>query len=94
MDPADVGKVMLQETADWIKDPKHPLVAPVNRALFGGWEGNWLAYNFSHDLTLPGSKHAEDGFLMYPQAETRVERVDSLDPETFKYRITAREVKS
>ena len=31
-------------------------------------------------------------FLMYPQAETRGERVDSLDPETFKYRITAREI--
>ena len=29
---------------------------------------------------------------MYPQAETRGERVDSLDPETFRYRITAREI--
>jgi transglutaminase-like putative cysteine protease len=92
MDPADVGKVMRQETADWIKDPKHPLIAPVNRALFGGWEGNWLAYNFAHDVALPGSKLATIGFLMYPQAETRGERVDSLDPETFKYKITAREV--
>jgi hypothetical protein len=29
MDPADVLKVMRQETPDWIKDPQHPLVAPV-----------------------------------------------------------------
>ena len=36
MDPADVAKVMRQETADWIKDPRNPVVAPVNRVLFGG----------------------------------------------------------
>lgn len=28
MDPADVAKVMRQETAQWIKDPKNPVVAP------------------------------------------------------------------
>jgi transglutaminase-like putative cysteine protease len=92
MDPADVGKVMRQETPQWLKDPSHPLVAPVNTALFGGWEGNWMAYNAAHDLALPGSRGRKVGFLMYPQAETRGERVDSLDPETFRYRITAREI--
>ena len=92
MDPADVGKVMRLETADWLKDPKHPVVAPVNAALFGGWEGNWMAYNVAHDVALPGSRGAKLGFLMYPQAETRDERVDSLDPDTFKYRITTREI--
>jgi len=92
MDPADVGKVMRQETPEWIRDPRHPIVAPVNAALFGGWEGNWMAYNTSHDVALPGSRGAKLGFLMYPQAETRGERVDSLDPDTFRYRITAREI--
>jgi transglutaminase-like putative cysteine protease len=92
MDPADVGKVMRLETADWLKDTRHPVVAPVNSALFGGWEGNWMAYNTSHDVALPGSRGAKLGFLMYPQSETRGERVDSLDPDTFKYRITAREI--
>jgi transglutaminase-like putative cysteine protease len=92
MDPADVGKVMRQEAPDWVKDPRHPLVAPVHRALYGGWEGNWVAYNVAHDVALPGSRHARVGFLMYPQAETRGERVDSLDPETFRYTITAREI--
>jgi transglutaminase-like putative cysteine protease len=91
MDPADVGKVMRMETPEWLKDPAHPVVAPVKRALFGGWEGNWMAYNFAHDIALPGSTLAKVGFLMYPHAETRGERVDSLDPETFRYRITVRE---
>jgi transglutaminase-like putative cysteine protease len=92
MDPADVGKVMRQETPEWLKDSRHPVVAPVRSALFGGWEGNWMAYNVAHDVALPGSRAAKVGFLMYPQAETRGERVDSLDPETFRYRITTREI--
>lgn len=92
MDPADVGKVMRMETPEWLKDAKHPVVAPVNAALFGGWEGNWMAYNVAHDVALPGSRGAKLGFLMYPQAETRDERIDSLDPDTFKYKITAREI--
>ena len=36
MDPADVAKVMRQETPEWIKSPQNPLVAPVNKGLFGG----------------------------------------------------------
>jgi len=94
MDPADVGKVMRQETQEWIKDPAHPVVAPVKKALFGGWEGNWLAYNVAHDVALPNSSGPKLGFLMYPQAETAAGRVDPLAPDDFKYTITAREIKS
>jgi len=92
MDPADVGKVMRLETDQWLKTTNHPVVAPVNTALFGGWEGNWIAYNDAHDVALPGSRGAKLGFFMYPQAETGGERIDSLDPDTFKYKITAREI--
>ena len=92
MDPADVCKVMRQETAEWIKDPAHPVVAPVYAGLFGAWEGNWIAYNVAHDIALPGSRAARIGFLMYPQAETGGERVDSLDPNTFRYAIRVREI--
>ena len=92
MDPADVAKVMRQETPDWIKDPQHEVAAPVYGALFGSWEGNWMGYNAAHDIALPGASGAKVAFLMYPQAETRGERVDSLDPDTFKYKITMREV--
>lgn len=90
MDPADVGKVMRQETEAWIKDPDHPLVAPVRKGLFGGWEGNWMAYNFAHDVALPGSSMGKLGFLMYPQAEVKGEALDPLEPDAFKYTITAR----
>ncbi|HJV53731.1 MAG TPA: transglutaminase domain-containing protein [Noviherbaspirillum sp.] len=92
MDPADVGKVMRLETGNWIKDPDHPVVAPVRKALFGGWEGNWMAYNFAHDVSLPGSKTGKLGFLMYPQAEVQGEALDPLDPDAFKYAISARNI--
>jgi transglutaminase-like putative cysteine protease len=93
MDPADVLKVMRQETAEWIKDPGHPVVAPVAKALFGGWEGNWVAWNTGHDIVLPGS--ARPGtlpFLMYPQGQNAAGRFDELAPDAFRYTITAREI--
>jgi len=92
MDPADVAKVMRQETPDWIKDPGNPIAKPVYTALFGTWEGNWMGYNTAHDVPLPGSTGPALGFLMYPQCETKGQRVDCLDPDTFEYKITAREV--
>lgn len=92
MDPADVGKVMRLESAEWIKDPQHPLVAPVYRGLFGGWEGNWLGFNMAHDVALPGSSGPRLGFFMYPQGEGPGGRFDPLDPDRFKYTITAREI--
>ncbi len=92
MDPADVGKVMRLETGTWIKDPDHPVVAPVRKALFGGWEGNWMAYNFAHDVKLRGSTTGKLGFLMYPQAEIGGEALDPLEPDAFKYTISARAV--
>ena len=92
MDPADVAKVMRQETPDWIKDPFAPVAKPVYTALFGTWEGNWMGYNTAHDVRLPGSTGAPLGFLMYPQCETKGQRVDCLDPETFEYKVTARDV--
>ena len=93
MDPADVAKVMRQETASWIKNTTDPVVAPVNQALFGGWEGNWMAYNTAHDLTLPHSKGEKIGFFMYPMAENAGGRFDQYTPDDFKYQITAREIK-
>ncbi len=93
MDPADVGKVMRLETPEWLKDPGHPVVAPVKSRLFGGWEGNWLGYNVAHDVSLPGSKGPKVGFFMYPEGENASGRFDPLDPDSFKYTINARELK-
>jgi transglutaminase-like putative cysteine protease len=92
MDPADVAKVMRQETGQWIKSAADPVVAPVNRGLFGGWEGNWVAYNTAHDVVLPGAKAGRLGFLMYPVAEDAQGRLDSYAPDDFKYQIRAREL--
>ena len=92
MDPADVLKVMREETPEWIKSTSNQLVVPVNARLFGGWEGNWVGYNVAHDVTLPNSKGAKVAFFMYPQGESSDGRFDSLDPDNFKYKITAREI--
>ena len=92
MDPADVTKVMRQETAEWIKDAGHPLVAPVRRALFGSWEGNWMGYNSASDLVLPGAQREKLGFFMYPQAQTSAGGRDPYAPDSFTYQITAREL--
>jgi hypothetical protein len=91
MDPADVTKVMRQETDQWIKDAGNPLVVPVRKALFGHWEGNWIGYNSAADVALPGSQR-KLGFFMYPQAETAEGKLDPYDPDTFSYQITAREI--
>ncbi len=92
MDPADVTKVMRQETTDWIKDPRNPVVAPVNRVLFGGWEGNWMAYNTAHDVVLPQAQGPRLGFFMYPHAETGGKRLDAYAPDDLRYRISAKEI--
>ena len=94
MDPADVAKVMRLETAEWIKSTSNPVVAPVNKALFGGWEGNWMAYNTAHDVALPKSQGEKLGFFMYPTAENAGGRFDSYAPDDFKYQITAKEIKA
>jgi transglutaminase-like putative cysteine protease len=91
VDPADVRKVALEEPPGHLAmtDAK---VRAVRARLFGSWEMNWMAYNFGHDLVLPGSKRGALPFLMYPQGETSAGRLDSLDPEAFKYEIAAREL--
>lgn len=89
VDPADVRKVALEEPpANLALD--HPKVAAARATLFGAWEGNWLAYNVAHDVVLRGASGPQLGFLMYPQAEVAGLRLDCLDPDQFRYAITAR----
>ncbi len=94
VDPADVRKVALEEEKGGLplNDPK---VMAIRDYLFGNWEMNWIAYNYAHDLELPGSalgKAGKIGFLMYPNGETADGRLDSLDPDHFSYRLSAREI--
>lgn len=94
VDPADVRKVVLEE------DPKGPLplthekVQKARERLFGSWEMNWLAYNYAHDVALPGATRGKVNFFMYPNGETAEGRLDSLDPDNFRYQMIAREVKA
>src|SRR6202040_3469716 len=69
VDPADVRKVVLEEPPG-NRSLDDNMVKNARARLFGSWEMNWMAYNFAHDVALPGSNGAPVGFLMYPQAET------------------------
>ena len=94
MDPADVAKVMRPETPEWIKNTVDPVVAPVNSALLGGWEGNWMAYNTAHYVRLPHSKGDKDGFFMCPMAKNASGWFDPYARDDFKHQITAKEIKA
>jgi transglutaminase-like putative cysteine protease len=91
VDPADVRKVALEEGAG-----NRPLsdetVSRARRQLFGSWEMNWMAYNYAHDVALPGSAEKPLVYFMYPQAETSEGRIDPFDPDNFKYEITVKEI--
>jgi transglutaminase-like putative cysteine protease len=90
VDPADVRKVILEEDGGRkIDDPK---VVAARKYLWGNWEMNWLAFNYAHDIALPGSNKPKLGFFMYPNAETADGRIDQLDPDNFKYNIVSREL--
>ena len=91
VDPADVRKVVLEEKAQ-PTDLSDPLVQAVRPKLFGAWEMNWLAFNTANDFALPNSNGGKLTFFMYPQGETAQGRLDSLDPDNFKYAMTAREL--
>lgn len=90
IDPADVRKVVLEEKPGLTL--KDDVVVTARKTLFGAWEMNWLGYNFAHDLKLPGSKGPTVSFLMYPQGENASGRFDSLDADSFRYKITSREI--
>ena len=89
VDPADVRKIILEEPPGTLTlaDAR---VRVARETLFGAWEMNWMPYNRGHDLELVGARGPRIPFLMYPQAETSTGRLDELDPELFRYTITAR----
>jgi transglutaminase-like putative cysteine protease len=92
-DPADVRKVVLEERPKPLA-VDDPLVQAVRLKLFGAWEMNWVAFNTANDIELPNAREPPLTFLMYPQGETAAGPLDSLDPDNFRYTITAKEVKA
>jgi transglutaminase-like putative cysteine protease len=91
VDPADVRKVVLEEPPG-NRPLSDEMVSKARKRLFGSWEMNWMAYNYAHDVELPGSAKQPVPYFMYPQAETAEGRVDPLDPDNFKYEITVKEI--
>ncbi len=91
VDPADVRKVVLEEPPG-NRPLDDEMVKNARKRLFGSWEMNWMAYNFAHDVALPGEAGAPLPFLMYPQAQTANGRLDSLDAANFQYEITSKEI--
>src|SRR5271154_5189034 len=90
VDPADVRKVVLEEPPGNLPLTDE-VVSKARKRLFGSWEMNWMAYNYAHDIVLPGSAKQPLVYFMYPQAETEQGRVDPFDPDNFKYEITSKE---
>jgi transglutaminase-like putative cysteine protease len=90
-DPADVRKVVLEEPPGNLAESDAKVQA-ARAALLGSWETNWMAYNDAHDIALPGTNGKTVPFLMYPQGEVAGTMLDSLDPDTFKYVISAKEI--
>src|SRR5215470_9701867 len=91
VDPADVRKVVLEEPPG-NRALADEMVSKARTRLFGSWESNWMAYNYGHDVVLPGSAKQPLVFFMYPQAETSEGRLDPLDPDNFKYEISVKEI--
>jgi transglutaminase-like putative cysteine protease len=91
VDPADVRKVVLEEPPG-NRPLSDEMVSKARQRLFGSWEMNWMAYNYAHDVELPGSAKQPVVYFMYPQAETTEGRVDPFDPDSFKYEITVKEM--
>ena len=91
VDPADVRKVVLEEPPGNLPID-NAMVQKARTRLFGSWEMNWMAYNYGHDVELPGSKGAPCNYFMYPQGETAEGRLDPFDADSFKYQITAKEI--
>jgi transglutaminase-like putative cysteine protease len=92
VDPADVRKVVLEEKPGALLPLDDAQVKAARAKLFGAWEMNWLAFNTAHDIALPNATRGKIGFLMYPQCETAGGRLDSLDPDNFRYQMTSREL--
>jgi transglutaminase-like putative cysteine protease len=91
VDPADVRKVALEEPPG-NRPLNDEIVSWARDSLFGSWEMNWMAYNYAHDVDLPGSAGKPLVYFMYPQAETSEGRIDPFDPDNFKYEITVKEI--
>ncbi len=88
VDPADVRKAVLEEKLP-LNDPR---IVALREHLFGSWEMNWVGFNRARDFMPQPPTREPFKFFMYPHAETANDATDDLDPTSFRYRITSREI--
>jgi len=93
VDPADVRKVVLEEEKGRLLPLDDPRVKLARQTLFGAWEMNWIAFNTAGDTKLAPETAKALGHFMYPYAEGTKGALDYYDPQNFRYRMSAREVK-
>lgn len=91
VDPADVRRAMLMEAPGGLALTDAKIVA-ARVTLFGGWEGNWIAYNMSHDLILPDSGAPPVAALKYPLALSGGAMLDPRQTDRMRFTITAKEL--
>lgn len=89
VDPSDVAKIMALESLP----SNHDSISQLREKLFGSWEMNWLAFNEREDINLGSTKVSTAisrlPFFGYPYAEIDGRLQDSLEPESFSYKITS-----
>jgi transglutaminase-like putative cysteine protease len=85
VDPADVRKAMLTEKLE-LKDAR---TIELRNYYWGGIDPYRVKVSMGRDLTLnPPQKGKSVNYLMYPFAQIGEETIDSINPQTFKYKIT------
>lgn len=87
VDPCDVRRAIAMEALS-DRDPK---VVSLRKILFGVWEMNWLAYNYSSDTPLPELAKAPPFFAL-PHSDQGGTLNAGTRPEDFKYNIITRQL--
>lgn len=90
VDPADARKMVLEEEGRIIPID-YPKVLESRGKLFGYWPMNWVSFNTAGDWQLPVVGDSLN-FFMYPDAQTAAGKPDSLEPQSFRYKMTSREI--
>ncbi len=86
VDPSDVTRVMALESLP----SNHDVISQLREKLFGAWEMNWVAFNDGENVDLgKASTTGKLPFFAYPHAEIDGKQQDSLEPESFSYKITS-----
>lgn len=87
VNPSDVRRAIAME----VLSDRDPKIAPLRKILFGVWEMNWVAYNYSSDTPLPDMPKPPP-FFAVPHSEQAGKLSVGTHPEDFKYNIITRQL--